>query len=252
MAGGRGYPHGCPWATVGSNPTGATPSGRAAPAASPDPGGFADGEAEESQRLGLPGRWVESDRGYSMRLFVGMPAPPLPEFSACTAAILAGIPGSRAVPDGAWHVTLRFMGDVEDPTAAIAALRKRLSDARASPGQVVGVGAFPDRRRARILWAGVLAPGIDAIARRVVSATAEFGEPPERHDFVPHITLARLRDGRDVTKFLSEKAGVSFGLAPFDEVVLFRSALRPGGPEYEPLETFKLRPQASSPPSGSA
>lgn len=172
-----------------------------------------------------------------------MPVPPHAPFSAVTQAIASGVPGARAVPDAAWHVTLRFLGEVEDAAPVLAALRARLFDARAAPGKVVGVGAFPDRRRARILWAGVLAPGIDAIARRVVNATAEFGEPPERHDFVPHVTLARLRDAHDVTKFLAAQAGVEFGPAPFDEVVVFRSALARAGPEYERLEAFRLKPQ---------
>jgi len=182
-----------------------------------------------------------------MRLFVAMPVPSHVGLRDVTAALVGAAPDVRPVADGLWHVTLRFMGEVEDAAPVIAALKTRLSDARVAPGRVMGVGAFPDRRRARIVWAGVLAPGIDAIARRVVSATAAFGDPPERHDFVPHVTLARLRDGRDLTKFLAAHAADEFGPAPFDEVVLFQSSLRRGGPEYEALETFRLRPQASSP-----
>ncbi|MES2153933.1 MAG: RNA 2',3'-cyclic phosphodiesterase [bacterium] len=185
-----------------------------------------------------------------MRLFVGMPVPAagLPEL---TTALESEVPGVRSVPPGTWHVTLRFLGEVDDVDPVRAALRARLADARAAPGRVTGIGAFPDRRRARILWAGILAPGIDAIARRVISATAEFGDPPERHDFVAHVTLARLRDARDVSKFLTTRAGIEFGPAPLDTVVLFSSVLRSVGPAYEPVETYTLKPQPSSPRAGS-
>lgn len=179
-----------------------------------------------------------------MRLFIGMPVPPHPSLRDVTAKIVSSVDVARPVPDGTWHITLRFLGDVDDPAPIAAALRARLSDAWSSPGRIVGLGAFPTRRRATILWAGVVAPGVDAIARRCVDATAHFGDTPDDRPFVPHLTLARLRGPRDVSKLLLEHATDEYGPAPLREVVLFQSIPDRAGPRHIPIERYPLKTQA--------
>jgi 2'-5' RNA ligase len=176
----------------------------------------------------------------SVRLFIGMPVPPHAALHDVTAKLTQRIPTARRVPDGSWHVTLRFLGDIDDPEPVITALREGLVAVYACPGRIVGVGAFPKKAHAAILWAGVNAPGIDTVARHVVESTAHIGEKPDERAFVPHLTLARLRAPRDVTADVADLAAVDLGPAPLDQVVLFQSRPGPAGPRYTAVQRFAL------------
>ncbi|HEX2065315.1 MAG TPA: 2'-5' RNA ligase family protein, partial [Candidatus Thermoplasmatota archaeon] len=79
-----------------------------------------------------------------MRLFVGLPAssPALEEAARELEAM-----GARTVAPRKMHVTLRFLGEVEDPSPVVAALGSALADAPAVQGVLRGAGGFPDLRR---------------------------------------------------------------------------------------------------------
>ena len=188
--------------------------------------------------------------GLLLRLFIAAPVPPLEAVEALAGQVSQRVPGAR-IPREGWHVTLRFLGEVDDPAPVERAMREALSRATAAPGRIVGVGAFPNARRANVLWAGVQARGLEGIAGRVTRATLDLGEKPEKRVFVPHVTLARLRAPRDVSAFLAPYAGVEFGQAPFDEVALFASRPEVGGSVYERIASVRLPSQASMPAPGS-
>lgn len=153
-----------------------------------------------------------------------------------------GMPG-RGVAPANWHLTLHFLG----PTDEVAYDRVCAAMDAAPLGSrfsvtVEGVGAFPNPRRATVLWLGITrgAERLDELAATVEEAVAEAGLPPEERPFRPHLTVSRLRPHQDVTPLI-ERGGVgpvAFGVG---EVVLFRSHLQRGGPRYEPLERFPLR-----------
>jgi RNA 2',3'-cyclic 3'-phosphodiesterase len=104
-------------------------------------------------------------------------------------------------PEGI-HLTLKFLGDVEDTSEA--ELRAALGSAagagepRGITLQVDGFGAFPDARRARVIWAGVTPePALELLQHRVEQAFAPLGFPTEARAFRPHVTLGRAaRDAR--------------------------------------------------------
>lgn len=180
-----------------------------------------------------------------MRLFIAIPVPQSPVYAAVTRDLLAVAPGARPVPDGAWHVTLRFLGDVHDPAPVIAALDAACAGRPALPAVVEGLGTFPGTgfppgKKARVAWAGVRAPGIEALADAVVRATTAFGEPPERRPFVAHVTLARLPHPADLRSLVDRHKGTLFAGGRLDRVVLFRSHLGPSGPRHEALHTVAL------------
>lgn len=179
-----------------------------------------------------------------VRLFVGLPVPPSPAFDA-VAAGLEQEARVRTVPSGTCHVTLRFLGEVLDPAPVAAALDAALRGRHAIPCVVEGVGTFPDKgfpphKRARVVWAGVRAEGIDALAAAVRGATAAFGEPPEDRPFVAHVTLGRLARPADLRRFVSRHEGTLFSQGTLDRVVLYRSTPGPGGARHEPLHTVRL------------
>lgn len=177
-----------------------------------------------------------------MRLFVGLPAPASPTYDAVTRELLAIAPQAR--PAALPHVTLRFMGEVHDPAPVITALDAACKHRAALPCVVEGLGtfprAFPPDSKARIAWAGVRAPGIDALAKAVVQATASFGEPPEQRPFVAHVTLARMPRPTDLRSIVQRHRNTLFAQGNLDRVVLYKSALGAEGSSYEPLHTVVL------------
>jgi 2'-5' RNA ligase len=177
-----------------------------------------------------------------LRLFVAIEIPE--DVRAAVEAAVALVheehPRARWVPRANQHVTLKFLGAtwprlVDWVTEAI----EGVADAAAPfETRVEGVGAFPNDRRARVLWAGLddergrmaaLAGSLDEAARR------EFA--PEKRAFTPHLTLARF----DPPVALGALPAASSGAFPVERVVLFRSHLRRPAPVYEPLATFPLR-----------
>lgn len=180
-----------------------------------------------------------------MRLFIGIPLPPSPAFADVTADLLREAPGTRQVPAGSWHMTLRFLGEVHDPAPVATALEEACRGRRALPAVVEGVGTFPDggfppHKKARVAWAAVRAPGIEGLAQAVVDATARFGDPPERRPFVAHATLARLARPADLRRFVSRHERALFAETVLDRVVLFESRPGPGGSRHEPVHDVRL------------
>jgi 2'-5' RNA ligase len=186
-----------------------------------------------------------------MRLFVALPVPPSPAYAEVTREVVAVAPTARPVPAGAWHVTVRFLGEVFDAAPVAAALDAACKGRPALPCVVEGLGTFsqgfPPDKKARVVWAGVRAAGVDALVSAVVQATASFGEPPERRPFVAHVTLARLPNPADLRALVARHAGTLFAAGALDRVVLFRSHLGPAGPRYEALHTVQLGGRGAGP-----
>lgn len=149
--------------------------------------------------------------------------------------------GARLVPPENLHVTLCFLGSVEDERAreiadAVGACAAGLVHATA---RLAGLGAFPSQRRARIVWAGLVdAAGATAAAADAVGeGLAQLGFPREDRRFHAHVTLARLRDPRRVDLEGVEVPPVA---VPVDRLTLFRSHLGSTGARYEAVAVFPL------------
>jgi 2'-5' RNA ligase len=167
--------------------------------------------------------------------------------------------GLRLTNAHAFHLTLRFMGDVA--VAEIADLQEAVH--RACGGTVAftlrlgEIGCFPNSRSPRVVWAGV-GGELDALRElqsRVVQETAVIGEPPETRPYQPHLTLARVntrdrlaarligqsidRFAADATKDLHDHEWI------VSEVHLIRSELLPSGSRYTTLGSFPFRAETS-------
>jgi RNA 2',3'-cyclic 3'-phosphodiesterase len=153
-----------------------------------------------------------------------------------------GLPG-RPVPPENWHLTIRFLGEVEGPVAEAA--RRSVAGARLGrsfEAEVGGLGAFPRSAGGRVLWAGISHghEALASLAARVEAAVRDAGLPPETRPFRPHLTLARLREPADVRRWTEgDLSPVRFRV---DELVLYRSRLGPGGARHEALEHYALAP----------
>lgn len=193
-----------------------------------------------------------------MRLFVALDIDA--EIRERIATFLEGVRG--LAPDVRWarpealHITLKFIGELEE---------SRLADARAGLLQITGeateirfrgTGFFPTPKSARVFWAGVEADAkLAALAAAVEGALEPLGVEREQRAFSPHLTLARTGSGRPsrgredrrnpAFRALQEKLvtlpPVDFGTMTPREFFLYQSKLSPKGAQYTKLAAFPLR-----------
>jgi len=141
-----------------------------------------------------------------------------------------------------WHVTLRFLGRVDDLAGLRRALR-RLGRLPAFTARLGGGGAFPAPERARVLWLGCAsgATELGACAAAASGAVEPLGWEPEERPFHPHVTLARAprpRNRRSLVEALGDDAvGPAWTV---DRVVLYESRTLPDGAVYEEREAVGL------------
>jgi RNA 2',3'-cyclic 3'-phosphodiesterase len=140
------------------------------------------------------------------------------------------------------HLTVKFLGEVPDATAArVCDVASRV--ARDHPPfelQVSGTGCFPPRGPARIVWAGLadLPQSLVDCQKACEQAYAALGFAPENRAFHPHLTVGRVRDQRGSYRVRPEvEAHAQFegGRFTVGELVMFQSVLDRGGPTYIPL-----------------
>jgi 2'-5' RNA ligase len=143
------------------------------------------------------------------------------------------------------HVTVRFIGEVDEGQAAtIAAALAPHADVKPFALGVQGVGVFPPRGAPRVVWAGV-APGTDELSRLEVEVSARLercGLPREDHPYRPHVTLGRVKEpaGLRSAALLDGLAECSFGQWDVDAITLFESRASARGPVYAPLQQMPL------------
>lgn len=160
---------------------------------------------------------------------------PPPETVAALAHHLGPVdlPG-RAVPPANWHVTLRFVGQVDEIT--YERWLGALSEIRVEPVRIRlrGLGAFPNRRKATVLWAGVDAGGLETWAEAVEEACQSAGMAPEERPFRPHLTLSRVRPPADVRPLIERSSEAVVGEWRADSF----SVMAAVGSRYRVYETF--------------
>jgi len=155
------------------------------------------------------------------------------------------LPKSRWTHPQGWHLTLKFLGEVERPTLAdlAAELAPRIRGLGAVPVKLEKTGFFPSLMRPRVAWVGGTADGVDKVVAAVEEAAEKAGFERERRQWSVHLTQARLKAQwpKDaVDRFL--EWGENLGLERFTcrEAVLFSSDLQPTGAVYTALERFSL------------
>lgn len=183
-----------------------------------------------------------------LRIFAGIALPE--SLREQLAGLRAGLQDARWVEPADYHVTLKFIGEVdegmaEDLDAALSAVRAALPNVA-----IEGVGCFESRNKVRAVWAGV-APDdpLSTLRDRIEMAAAQAGGPAETRKFKPHVTLARLRRAplAGVQAYLQAHDGLR--LAPFTppSFQLFRSHLGKKGAHYEVIADYPLAPGRNGP-----
>ncbi len=177
------------------------------------------------------------------RYFVGI-APPFHTAHRLAGRLQNGfedqpIPGNRVDPQH-WHITLRFLGELEPMW--LDRLLFTLGDTDfGAPFTFVldGLGAFPNPEHAQVLWVGV-GDGVErlhGLQADIDDALVAGGWEAEDRPFVPHLTLSTLRPVRDVWPWLERDADLRSRWR-VEELTVFAST--GSGRRYRVVETFPL------------
>jgi RNA 2',3'-cyclic 3'-phosphodiesterase len=176
-----------------------------------------------------------------IRLFVGLSLPG--GVAARLRPLCIGLAGARWVDSANMHITLRFIGEIDELDAV--EIDERLSNINADlfDLELRGFGTFGHKQKIRALWAGVSpSPPLAHLQAKVESAVVRSGQPPGKRKFTPHVTLARFARC-ELSRLESFIAGNNlFQAGPFQvgHFTLFVSSLGKGGPIYTPLTTYEL------------
>ena len=158
--------------------------------------------------------------------------------------VQAGLKGTgadlKAVERENIHMTLRFLGDVSE--GILEDVKVLVSEFEFSPFQMEleGIGVFPNLGRPRVVWVG-LTKGAEELAEifnKLEPSLVGMGFKPEGRGFRPHITIARVRSGRNRAQLVEEVLnyrGERFGEFEARHVRLKKSVLTPRGPVYTTL-----------------
>jgi 2'-5' RNA ligase len=158
------------------------------------------------------------------------------------------IPTARWDHHDDFHLTLRFIGDVD--TATYERYKAALAKVKAAPFELVlqGVGRFPPqvKRPPTVLWVGMqLTPELTDLQAKVTSILEAEGLGKDKHEgYSPHITLARLRtDHRldELDRFLMAHAAFKTSAISVTEFVMYQRDPIPNGGNYRQIDKFPLK-----------
>lgn len=182
-----------------------------------------------------------------LRLFVAVPVPL--ELAARAAALIPDGAALRPVRPELMHLTLAFLGWVDearldDAAAAVAAAAAAGAPARVSLG---ATGRFPPSGRPRVLWLGLTegAAELGLLGEGVRTELRARSLPFDDRPFAPHLTLARVRDDADRDDLAVAASAFAAATVPdlaFEarEAHLMRSVLGRAGPRYSSAAAYRL------------
>ncbi len=154
----------------------------------------------------------------------------------------------KPVPPENYHITVKFLGECDGNVAN--AIESTFLEIPVPEGDIPftlsGMGAFPDLKKPTVIWAG-LRPEADLMGqlfKNVERFASNFRFKEEKRQFTPHLTLARLKNGRKITgellKFIEKNAETFYGDSFFTRLVLYSSKLTLDGASYTELKSISF------------
>jgi 2'-5' RNA ligase len=144
------------------------------------------------------------------------------------------------------HLTLKFLGNLS--LELIEEIKKILEQLAKEHQQfelkINCLGAFPKIEHPRVIWVGI-EEGKDQsvkLAQELEERLIKLGFLPEKHPFKPHLTLGRVRSGRNRDQLKKLLTSFTFAQKTMqaEKLILFKSTLTPQGAIYQPLHQAKL------------
>ncbi len=177
------------------------------------------------------------------RLFIGVPVaeeikakinPLIEELSASGADV-------KLVPLGNLHLTLKFLGEVEEEKISEIIQKLSVLSQQSFSISFQAVGVFPSLERINVIWIGIQSPELLSLIKDI-NAALDYIRKEEREE-KPHLTLARMKSAKNketIQKLVQKYGHASFGAMLIDKFFLYESELKPEGPEYNILKEFQL------------
>lgn len=152
---------------------------------------------------------------------------------------------ARFTPPDLWHITLTFLGrqNEEQANQTAAALKSwRPSIQQPLELKISGVGAFPAPTEGRVLWLGVQnSVELKKLKVDLDNHLIQSGiEIHEDQSFVPHLTVARLRNMQSLMDLVQLGGRKSFGTYRIGELILFQSVVQANMTKYIVSDRRKL------------
>ncbi|KGF67520.1 2'-5' RNA ligase [Hoeflea sp. BAL378] len=174
------------------------------------------------------------------RLFTALEIPR--DATMSLSLLRGGLPGARWIDVENYHITLRFIGDIDAPTADELISAFDRIDRPSFPLSLSGMGSFGSKKPHSI-WAGVSPSAeLKALQAEIERICQRLGLGPDPRRFSPHVSLARLRNARvgDVVEYLGARG--NFRTLPFTvgRFVVMSSRDSVGGGPYVVEEAYPL------------
>ncbi len=184
----------------------------------------------------------------SKRLFVAVKIQPSADFLKVYNQIKSALRSERItwVNPANMHITIKFFGEtsVHQIAAIDECLTKATKSFKAFQISVKKTGMFGSRYDPRVLWFGIEdGNAMSVLFERVSEELKTIGIHPDRQNFVPHLTIGRIKEIRDKKKYqqtLELYREHDSGCQVIDEVTLYESLLRREGPVHTPLKNYRL------------
>lgn len=156
---------------------------------------------------------------------------------------LADMDNVRPSPLSQMHITLRFIGDVDERKVpkVVECVRSACRDRKAFDISLSGTGCFPNRNRPSVVWVGAspaeeLTDLAETIGRKLSSAGIGSDDKP----FKAHITIGRCKGPTDLSGFLDTHRDERFTEFTCSEVLVMKSVLSPAGAKHSVIERIPL------------
>lgn len=182
------------------------------------------------------------------RLFTGLEIPP--SVARALAMMRGGLPGARWIDPENYHLTLRFIGDIDDALAREIALLLGRVHRGPFEARLDGLTSFGGRKPRAVVAAVSPVPALMELQAEHDRLLQRLGLEPEGRKYTPHVTLARLRDSssHEVADYLAARGHFRSATFEVSRFVLFSSRASVGGGPYlveeaYPLAAIKLRVQ---------
>jgi 2'-5' RNA ligase len=174
------------------------------------------------------------------RLFTGLEIPA--EIGQMLSFLRGGLPGARWIDPQNYHLTLRFIGDIDSGFAReIVSMLGRVSRETFTL-RLDGMSSFGGRKPRAVVANFAPSSALIELQAEHERLLQRVGLEPEGRKYIPHVTLARLRDSssRQVADYLSEHGSFRSAIFPVGRFVLFSSRDSVGGGPYVMEETYPL------------
>lgn len=175
------------------------------------------------------------------RLFTGLEIPP--EIGERLSSLRGGLPGARWIDPENYHVTLRFIGDIDGISAnEIAGVLGRVNR-KPFDVQLQGLQSFGGKKPRAVVASVVPSRPLLELQAELERLIRRVGLDPEGRKFTPHVTLARLRDAsdQDVADYLSVRGYFPAKVFTAQRFVLFSSRASIGGGPYVVEDSYSFQ-----------